>query len=183
MLLGNDPREKKKIPGGLFLLLHQQFWCLKVPKLPKSSCPVLCSYDVRSIGRHQSNRAKVWSGGVNEWYQRAPDRQKKHSNALEKKLQLTEYSQAWHHCVGKLLHVFPYLSLTSVVSGVFVRTHQRSHPNAAEKCPRFHVLPPTPSGVRRYAMVSQNWKTWRKPERDWGSTGRKRNTPLDLKRK
>lgn len=34
-----------------------------------------------------------------------------------------------------------------------------------------------------YTMVSQNWKTWRKPERDWGSTGRKWNTPLDLKRK
>lgn len=107
---------------------------------------------------------------------------------------MIEFSQAWHHCVGKLLCVFSYLSLTSEMSGVFVDTGWRSHPCAAENCPNFQ---PAPSNTfqparffwgrshkhSRYTMVSPDWKTWRKPERYWGSRGRKRNTPLDLKRK
>lgn len=101
-----------------------------------------------------------------------------------------DFPKQWHHCVGKLLCVPSYLSLTSEVSGnVWVHRASFMWKHRVEALAPLSLTTPCTHNVctRKVHIhtprISQCWKTWRKPDQDWGSAGRKWNTPLDLNRK
>lgn len=105
--------------------------------------------------------------------------------------------------MGKLLHVFPYLSLTSEVPGdSFVHAERRPYQNTAAKPPcrisvchprehlhvhTFHTLSSAQGHAPTHTVIHSRFHKAGRHEgsltKDCGSAGRKWNTPLDLNRK